>query len=290
MSNGLICALACNKYPSSPLSGCADDAEAVITLARRKGWEGPARLQMDDQVTNNDIRESLKWFVDEINTGRYTNAIFLLSGHGTSIPAPGRADPTRELFCPVDIDYLWRSRELMSDEDYEAILNTIRPDLKGKTKVLFWALCCNSGGLATSQIDDAAAVVRKDPTVKVRYLRNPFEEQIAAFRKTVIARPKAFRIDGVNRFVDNNSVWAYLSAARSDQYSHELQSPLWGRGDVSRLAVSALYKDHSSVPLGQLQTQVQSFIDTQYQFDQSPQLWAPDWILGGDIFEPPAAM
>jgi hypothetical protein len=289
MVNGLIAAMCCNKYNGSPLSGCYDDAEAVIRLAREKGWEGPARLHADDQVTNAALRETFKWFVDEVNTGKYTNAIFLVSGHGTSVPAPGRSDPTRELFCPVDIDYLWQSRELMSDEDYEAMLNTIRPDLAGKVKVMFWALCCNSGGLTTSQVDDAAAAVVRDPSVKVRYLRNPWEAQIAEARKGVEIKTKEFRRGSPNLFIDNGSVWAYRSAARSDQYSHELTSPTWGRGDVSRLAASALYKDVARISLKTLHEDTQRFIDVNYQFDQCPQLWAPDWMLQEDVFEPPSA-
>lgn len=289
MTKGLIVAMACNSYPSSPLSQCLEDASQIVKLCRDKGWEGPARVHTNDQVTNVMLREAANWFVDEVNSGRYTNALFVVSGHGTSIPAPGRTDPTRELYCPYDIDNLWRSRELMCDDDYEAIFARLNKKLKGKVKVLFEALCCNSGGLTTTQIDDAALAVTKDPTVRVRRLRSPWEAEAASLRKVSPVRTREWRKDQRNRFIDNDSMYAYWAAARSDQYSHELTSPMWGGGDVSRLAQTAAYKDKSEITLADLQTSVQQFIDVQYQFDQCPQLWAPEWMLKEDFFLPPSA-
>lgn len=295
MIKSLMCVMACNKYPTSPLAGCVEDGARIIEMYREHGWEGPVRFHKDDQVTNQNLRECMKWFVDEINTGRYTNALFVVSGHGTSIPAPGRKDPTRELFCPYDIDNLWHSRELMSDEDYESMLNQINPALKGKVKADFWALCCNSGGLVTTQMDDTADVIVADPSTRVRYLRNPWEAEIAEWRRQQSAQDtavaiKAFNHIDLNLFVDDDSVWAYRSAARSNQYSYEINSPTFGKGDTSRIAMTENVKAAANAPMRQLHTLNQKFIDVTYQFDQCPQLWAPTWRLDTDIFSAPTGV
>jgi hypothetical protein len=268
---------AVNTYASSPLRGCIADAEAIMRLfAKHGGWPvGQARLQFNDQMKNDDVREALDW----VTAPGVKRSVMTLSGHGGRRPraTPGAKDPTEEFYCPFNIDSIWSSPDLANDAYLEKKFGRIE---KGG-KNIFFGFMCHSGGASNTQIDDAAAKVMEDPTVRVKYLRGPWDAGMPPLRP--IAAPKAFRRAEDNVFVDNDSDYVWFAAARSDQYSYDV-SGVDESFDASRKALEEVVKMQPGASIRTIHRRVVEWIVETYGFDQTPQLWGPDRLLDSDFF------
>lgn len=279
---------AVNTYNSSPLAGCINDGRGMLDLFEKNGWDvGLARVQYNDAMTNDRIRNAWDW----VTAGDEKYRLIVESGHGSHRPRTPTAampDPTEEFLCPYDIDFKWGAPDLVTDYYIEKSLEKL-PD---GCKALVFGFCCESGGRTQTTVDDAAAAVIKNPSAKVKYLRNPWEHMEAVKRQPGV--PKAFIRAEENVFEDESINYVYFAAARSDQFSYEVSEVLELQGpndtripssfDVSRKMLCDVLTENPGLSIRKAHKEVVNRIREAYNFPQTPQLWGPKRLLDSDFF------
>lgn len=272
---------AINNYATSPLSGCIADAGAMMNLFTELGkWpSGQARIQVNDQMTNADVKEALEW----VTAKEAKLSAMFLSGHGgrRRRAAGGGGDAFEEFYCPYDVDTAAYGKELANDEWFEQRF----ADVPKGGKHFYFAFCCHSGGVANAR-EPGAPVSKRAPKIAApdatpKYLRGDWEGVRADDTQVIAA--KAFRRAEDNVFVDNDCDYVWFAAARRDQYSYEV-SGVDGRFDVSRKALETILRATPNASVRAVHKQCVEWIRDTYGFDQTPQLWGPERLLDSDFF------
>lgn len=276
-----------DDYPNSPLNACTLDGMRVQALYTEiGGWSSASFMKrFNDQVTCASILPDLQEHINEINSGALKRTLYVKSGHGTEIPAPpGSSQPRIQLYCPIDIDLNWQNPGIPTDYHYEKAFDSI-VDEKGDHGVIM--LCCNSGGMLNTYIDDALsrAAKHRDVCPTIKYLRTPWEEQYARDRAQVAALPRKFQKVSDAVFEDPYAKYWYWAATASDTFSYEINSPVYGHGDVSMLFLDHAVRNEPHASRRRIHQRVCEMIRDIYGFDQVPQLWGAPRHLDAGFFE-----
>ena len=129
-----------DRYPISPLGGCANDAQEWRRTFQSLGFEDP-KLLLDDEATRSAILGQLSELLRSSRAGDVV--AFQFAGHGTQLPdldgdeAGGDTPDTDEAMCPVDFD----KGHFVLDDDLAAVFDTIPAGVS----VTVFADCCHSG-------------------------------------------------------------------------------------------------------------------------------------------------
>ncbi|NVO11900.1 MAG: caspase family protein [Bacteroidales bacterium] len=124
-----------NKYPSAPLSGCVNDAEAFASIIEKNGDGTPnfsVKLKTDVQT-----KAELKGLIIDVFKGDNDTALFYFSGHGFINDIGGYI---------VTPDYRHNDEGVSMDE-----ILTIANDSEAKNRVIILD-CCYSGALGSPKI------------------------------------------------------------------------------------------------------------------------------------------
>lgn len=276
---------AVDDYPSSPLAACVKDADRFERLFNEVGgWPvHGAMKRFNEQVVNSIILPDLEEHVRDINSGFTRRSLYFKSGHGTEIPSPVGSKLLRsQLYCPHNIDRLWRDPSLVTDADYEHLFDSIT-DKSGKHIVMM--LCCNSGGMLNTYLDDAnrSAVRSAAVAPRVKYLKTPYEDAYALERNET-SQARAYQRVSEAVFEDEDSNYVYWAATRSDTFAYEVDSPVYGHGDCSGLFLDHVIRSEPGISVRNAHRRVCEMIRDIYGFDQVPQLWGPKRLLDSDFF------
>ena len=137
-----------NNYPSSPLSGCINDASDVATILETHGDGSPnfdVRLETDVQTKSN-----LKAMIVELFSGNSDTVLLYFSGHGFLNEIGGY------LVTPDHAKY----DEGMSMDEILVLAN----QSKSKDKIIIID-CCHSGALGTPTIGGGASQLQEGVTI-----------------------------------------------------------------------------------------------------------------------------
>ena len=138
-----------NNYPSSPLSGCINDAEAIANILERNGDDSP-NFSIKKELCIN-TKSNLKGAIKECFAGDEDVALFYFSGHGF-IDAVGGYIVTPD-FSQDD----WG----VSMQEILTIVNQSR--CRNKIVILD---CCHSGFMGNiSTATEELSVITKDVTI-----------------------------------------------------------------------------------------------------------------------------
>jgi hypothetical protein len=170
-----------DRYPISPLGGCANDAREWRRIFQQLGFEEP-KLLIDGEATRNKILGELTELLRSSRAGDVV--AFQFAGHGTQLrdlngdEAGGDTPDKDEALCPVDFD----RGHFVIDDDLAAVFDKIPPGVS----VTIFADCCHSGSNTRLAIgppprETAGRDVRK------RFIRATpaMEDAHAAFRSSL---------------------------------------------------------------------------------------------------------
>lgn len=110
--------MACNTYPTAPLSGCINDLRLVADFAiTKRGFKkSEIRLLVNGRMKRAAALERLHWLAK----AKKGDVIGLWqSGHGTQVATrsdKGEVDGLDEVFCMQDFD--WSEDTMLRDKDY----------------------------------------------------------------------------------------------------------------------------------------------------------------------------
>lgn len=129
-----------DRYPSSPLAGCVNDAREWRQTFLQLGFEDPQML-VDGEATRSAILGTLTELLRSSRPGDVV--AFQFAGHGTYLPdldgdeKGGDTPDSDEALCPVDFD----SGQFVLDDDLAAVFDRIPAGVS----VTMFADCCHSG-------------------------------------------------------------------------------------------------------------------------------------------------
>jgi metacaspase-1 len=131
-----------NQYqdPRNNLKGCVNDVLMMGKLITENfGFSHEnVRLLVDDRATTANIRERLRWLVDDAGPGSVL--LFHYSGHGSQVRdrnGDEMDDALDEIICPYDLDW----DDPFTDDEFAQVIDSI-PDGVNLTMILD---CCHSG-------------------------------------------------------------------------------------------------------------------------------------------------
>ena len=127
-----------NDYPSAPLSGCVNDANAIVTILESHGDGSPNfGVKMMTSPSSNITRSALREAIEQLFTGDSDMALLYFSGHGYIKSTGG---------------YLVTTDAKKYDEgvSMDEVL-TLANQSKAKNKVIILD-CCHSGALGSPSI------------------------------------------------------------------------------------------------------------------------------------------
>lgn len=130
-----------NKYPSSPLQGCVNDARDMEAMIKTNFGFTDVQMLLDEQATTSNMKAGLASLVAGARPGDVL--LFHYSGHGSQIR--DTADPDNEpdgldeIICPIDLD--WNTK-LITDDYLKWVFDQV-PAGVNLTVILD---SCNSGG------------------------------------------------------------------------------------------------------------------------------------------------
>src|SRR5262245_60374401 len=147
-----------NEYPESPLQGCINDAQDVITyLTDSLGVSHSNILPLyDSRATKDATVNALRDMIATSSSGDHL--LFHYSGHGAQIASQDVNEPDGldEVLCPVDFDW-GDPTTALTDNELAALLATV-PSGVALTVVLD---SCHSGDM------------KKDAKKRPRFLAPP---------------------------------------------------------------------------------------------------------------------
>jgi hypothetical protein len=153
-----------DTYPTAPLGGCVNDAQAWAAAFTGLGFDTP-RMLLDRQATRAAIVRELETLVRGSRPGDVI--VFQYAGHGTQVPdldgdeAGGDSAGEDEALCPWD----FASGDMLVDDDMRAIFGRL-PD--GVNLTCFFD-CCHSGTITRMAVGGAAPAVA--PGRRARFVR-----------------------------------------------------------------------------------------------------------------------
>ncbi len=125
------------------LAGCVNDAFLMSSVLQERGFPAEGiRLLLNDRATAQEIRDRLRWLLDEPQPGDHR--VLHFSGHGAQLPgynANEVVDHVDECLVPHDFDFS-RERAIV-DDDFFALYADLPYDLRFTTVFD----CCHSGGM-----------------------------------------------------------------------------------------------------------------------------------------------
>ncbi len=183
-----------NRYPTAPLSGCVDDAQAWARTLAGLGFEQPILL-LDEAATRAAMTAALRQLVSTSRPGDVV--AFQYSGHGTQLPdlngdeAAGNSPGLDEAICPYD----FASGAFLIDDDVGAILSTAPAGVD----ITLFIDCCHSGtisrfavgtapGAANPRLDERPRFINATPAMIEAHRR--FREGIGASRAATSGGPE----------------------------------------------------------------------------------------------------
>lgn len=127
-----------NDYPSAPLSGCVNDANAIVTILESHGDGSPNfGVKMMTSPSSNITRSALREAIEQLFTGDSDMALLYFSGHGY-IKSTGGYLVTTD------------AKEYDEGVSMDEVL-TLANQSKAKNKVIILD-CCHSGALGSPSI------------------------------------------------------------------------------------------------------------------------------------------
>jgi hypothetical protein len=213
-----------DKYPSAPLRGCVNDANAWSDMLVRLGFDAPKTL-FDQQATRDAIVRQLTALVDGSRAGDVI--VFQYAGHGTQVPdldgdeLGGDTPDDDEALCPYDFD----SGELLIDDDIRAIYRHL-PD--GVNLTCFFD-CCHSGTI--TRMGAGGRPGANAPRKRARFI--PADANLIA---NFVAR----RSRMASRSLPADKLETIREVVFSACKSHEVALESDGHGDFTRFAMQVL--------------------------------------------------
>ncbi|TFG95767.1 caspase family protein [Candidatus Thorarchaeota archaeon] len=129
-----------NKYPSSPLQGCVNDAMDMEAMLKQHFGFSDIQMLLDGQATTANMKSGLTWLVTGAQPGDVL--FFHYSGHGSQIRDTSdpdvEVDGLDEIICPVDLD--WNTK-LITDDYMKWVFDQVPAGVN----LTVFLDCCNSG-------------------------------------------------------------------------------------------------------------------------------------------------
>lgn len=129
-----------NKYPSSPLQGCVNDARDMEAMIKTHFGFTNVTVLLDEQATTSNIKAGLSTLVAGAQPGDVL--LFHYSGHGSQIRDTAdvdvEPDGLDEIICPVDLD--WNTK-IITDDYLKWVFNQVPAGVN----LTVFLDCCNSG-------------------------------------------------------------------------------------------------------------------------------------------------
>jgi hypothetical protein len=226
-----------DTYPTAPLGGCVNDAQAWAAAFTGLGFDTP-RMLLDRQATRAAIVRELETLVHGSRAGDVI--VFQYAGHGTQVPdldgdeAGGDSAGEDEALCPWD----FASGDMLVDDDMRAIFGRL-PD--GVNLTCFFD-CCHSGTITRMAVGGAAPAVA--PGRRARFVRAN-----AQVIENFIAKRQAGGTRGV-RSRAPSSEDAMREVVFSACLSREVALENDGHGDFTRRALQVLAQSGAGLSNG----------------------------------------
>ncbi|HEX8606050.1 MAG TPA: caspase family protein, partial [Pseudoduganella sp.] len=180
-----------DTYPTAPLGGCVNDAQAWSAALGRLGFR--PSLLLNEQATRAAIVDALRGLVAGSRQGDVL--VFQYAGHGTQVPDLDGDELSQdtagqdEAMCPYD----FATGELLIDDDLRAIFSAVP---QGVNLTCFFD-CCHSGTITRMALGAApgtlatpgkrARFVQADSQLVARYTRRRSAAGIGAGSTTMRA-------------------------------------------------------------------------------------------------------
>lgn len=213
-----------DSYPTAPLGGCVNDAQAWSDALARLGFASPRAL-FNEQATREAIVRQLTALVGESRAGDVI--VFQYAGHGTFVPdldgdeAGGDTPGDDEALCP----YNFASGELLIDDDLRAIFRRLP---EGVNLTCFFD-CCYSGTITRMALGGRPGVYT--PGKQARFVRADAR---------LIEHYTARRSAAPSRALPAGGAEAMREVVFSACLSNEVALESDGHGDFTRCAMQVL--------------------------------------------------
>ncbi len=178
-----------NNYPDpeNNLSGCHNDVFRMSEVLQEMGFAPEEiRVTLDDRATSKNVRERMKWLLDDAQDG--DTRFFYYSGHGARIPAShDELESDHKDECLVTYDFDWTREHAYTDKEF---LETYS-QLSYGVNFITMLDCCHSGGMSRDGANKARGLTPPDD-IRHRELKWDAKRQMWIPRTLNLSKKKVF--------------------------------------------------------------------------------------------------